>query len=1250
MNNHRGEPMIRKLALTAITVSLLVCAAHGQWVSLKNGASQPEAPRVTVLHDDRNSTVVNIEISGFTVNDNPAGSVPYKSVDLHTDAFTTEAGYPELPCVTEILAVPDLGEVSVEVVDIGEEQTFAGFVVPPARPSWHEGEPEPPFVKDEDAYHSSNIYPSRSASLDDPAVFRDFRIVRLAVYPVRYIAAKNELRVASSLTVRLSYGAGIGTNPKTSPRKPIAPSFAPLYRATIANYEGALMREYNGLQTGRDVMLCIVPDAFYNSILPFATWRNKTGTQVVVTKFSEIGANASNPDIIKNYIAQVYHAWQYPPTYILLGGDYGYVPIKQITYDYTIVSEDYYVEIDGNDFIPEIMIGRFTHESDVTEQNIVSKIVNYERTPYLANTAWYKKGVVAANNAYESAIVTKRFTRDRMMLDGGFTQVDTFMSHSPCYSSLSDLLNVLSNGRSFLNYRGEGWYTGWTSSCYYFQTSNVSSINNGRMLTFVTSIGCGVAAFNQSSCFGEAWLELGTVASPRGAVTFVGPTSNTHTAYNNKIDVGIYKGLFQEGLETPGQALMRGRMLMYGVFGNERWTEYQTRVYCILGDPSLHVWRTVPQPVTVTHVPTMPIGYNQIVVTVVDSLTGAPLPKAQVCLTGRQVYATAYSDAGGRATLQATPEILDTLSVLVRGGNVIPYENSIRVTQEVEHVAPLGSPIVVDLDGNLDGWINPNEHGQLTFTLKNWGTQTASDVQATMNVDTSMIQMETVSPVSFGNLAPGDSVTGAPFRFLVKPTCAVGDVLQFGLHVASSSQSWDYLHTVEVAGPKLKCANYLIDDRAYTRPNARLDPGETVRVYLSLKNSGQDAAPNVHAVLRCTSPYVSILDSLATLGTIAVDSTVMCYADYFMIKAENSSPTNYRVPFSVFLYTENGVYPYAVVDTFSIGVSMARPGDPTGPDTYGYYAYGSDDTLYQLAPRYNWFEISTVGTRVTGSGGNFTSTVTLPFTFKYYGVNYTQVRISSDGWIAFGSGTQTAPSSYCLPHSDNVSSMVAAFWDDLFYTTSPDSQKVLYYYHEATQRFIVEWYYVGHNNSHIGQWNKETFQIILANTPTPTGDGEILMQFKAMAYPVECTVGLEDHTQTVALQYVCYDQPSDESASLMVDGFALLFTTRTPQLLVDVKEPSGGNGPLPTEFALLQNYPNPFNPGTRIPFVLQVSGFTSLKVYDVLGREVATLVNEVMQPGSYEVTWEPEGLASGVYFYRLTVSNFTGTRKLLLLR
>jgi hypothetical protein len=103
-------------------------------------------------------------------------------------------------------------------------------------------------------------------------------------------------------------------------------------------------------------------------------------------------------------------------------------------------------------------------------------------------------------------------------------------------------------------------------------------------------------------------------------------------------------------------------------------------------------------------------------------------------------------------------------------------------------------------------------------------------------------------------------------------------------------------------------------------------------------------------------------------------------------------------------------------------------------------------------------------------------------------------------------------------------------------------------------------------------------------------------------------------------------------------------------LISDVVDEGPSGHPL--EFKLLQNYPNPFNPSTTIQFTIPIGtyGRTSLRIYDVLGREVTTLVNEVKQPGTYSVQYDGSGLVSGIYFYRLRSGDFISTRKLLLLR
>lgn len=89
---------------------------------------------------------------------------------------------------------------------------------------------------------------------------------------------------------------------------------------------------------------------------------------------------------------------------------------------------------------------------------------------------------------------------------------------------------------------------------------------------------------------------------------------------------------------------------------------------------------------------------------------------------------------------------------------------------------------------------------------------------------------------------------------------------------------------------------------------------------------------------------------------------------------------------------------------------------------------------------------------------------------------------------------------------------------------------------------------------------------------------------------------------------------------------------------------------IPEKFYLGQNYPNPFNPSTVISFQLIVNSFTSVKIYDLLGREVTTLVNEQLQPGHYEVTFDASQLSSGVYFYKLITNGFADTKKMILIK
>jgi hypothetical protein len=89
---------------------------------------------------------------------------------------------------------------------------------------------------------------------------------------------------------------------------------------------------------------------------------------------------------------------------------------------------------------------------------------------------------------------------------------------------------------------------------------------------------------------------------------------------------------------------------------------------------------------------------------------------------------------------------------------------------------------------------------------------------------------------------------------------------------------------------------------------------------------------------------------------------------------------------------------------------------------------------------------------------------------------------------------------------------------------------------------------------------------------------------------------------------------------------------------------------IPNEYSLEQNYPNPFNPVTKINFDLPKSGFVTLKVYDILGKEVATLLNDMKNAGSYNVDFDGASFSSGMYYYKLESNGFVSTKKMMLIK
>ncbi|MBX2990546.1 MAG: choice-of-anchor D domain-containing protein [Bacteroidetes bacterium] len=360
-----------------------------------------------------------------------------------------------------------------------------------------------------------------------------------------------------------------------------------------------------------------------------------------------------------------------------------------------------------------------------------------------------------------------------------------------------------------------------------------------------------------------------------------------------------------------------------------------------------------------------------------------------------------------------------------------------------------------------------------------------------------------------------------------------------------------------------------------------------------------------------------------------------------------------------------------------------------GPDAFGYRWIDSDE---QGGPTYNWTDISTIGTQITGwspSADDGYVVISLPFAFTFYGNSYSSMKVVTNGWLGFDvASTSAAYLNGGIPATAEPNNALYPWWDDLDLSTSG----TVHYHHDAANgRFIVQYTNVPHYGT--TEPGLYTFQIILK----PSGD--VLYQYQDMQQTLtSSTIGIENGDGSIALQVV-------SSAAYMHNNLAILLTRdAVPWLSTDITQgilaPSdsvnvkvqihpgvmsqgmyrarltlAGNisapvvvpvrldivtgvegGPaLPTTFALEQNYPNPFNPSTTIKYALPTEAKVTLKVFNILGQQVEQLVAGVLPAGFHDVRWNSR-VATGVYLLRMEATPTNGSpafiqvRKMLLMK
>jgi hypothetical protein len=1257
-----------------IALLLVLAAASASWsaaspLRIIPTPSDQDRPEIEVRSSSGAGLQLSFTLPALGVEDVEMDGRTFQILTIPGGGSAGDVGSPELPTFGRLLAIPAHGSVKIVPV-VEEEEVRGGYRVVPAQ-----SEEGSALAYDEEEYARDDFGDEPIVEAGAPAILRDLRVVPLTFRPVSYNPAEGTLKIARRIRIDVTFTDAPSENEKATTDRPIPPSFDDLYRALVVNYEE--MAGGRDVQPGAWVVICPNDTGVTSRLQTLVDWRKRKGSPVTLVTTAQTGTTTAS---IKAWIQTAYDTWDVPPEYIVLAGDAGGTYNIPTWYEslsgYGGEGDHPYAQLAGGDILADVHLGRISFTSYTELEAIVNKIVGYESTPYTVDRDWYQRACLVGDQSSSgySVIQLQQWVKVRLR-QLGYTEIDTvFAADFP-----SKMATALNKGDTIFSYRGWLNMSGWSNSNTYLLT-------NGWKMPFAVIMTCGTGSFaSETSCRSEGFLRANAgVNSPKGGIGAIGTaTTGTHTRYNNCMQFGVLQGLLWEQQYTLGAALTRGKLEMYLNYEKNEpdrvmiWSYWNN----LMGDPAVECWTGYPQAISVSAPASLPIGANSVSVTVTQG--GSPEPGAQVCLLkGTETYAVGRTNAAGIIELPVSAATSGSMLLTVTKHNRMPYLASIPVAAQTNFVG--FQAFTVDDDatggssGNGNGQTNPGETIELPVQLKNFGSQSAASVTATLTSSDPYVTI-TDNQETYGAIAAGASDwSDEDFDFSVSSTCPDGHAIRFGLDITASTGSWHSLIDLPVFSGALTSEGTTVYNAG---PNGLFDPGETVQMSVLLRNTGQVNATGISGVLTSLSPKITVTDGTGSFGTINVGAVGDNSADRFSIRAASDTYQGHLATFRL-ITTFSGT----VQDTtlFSLTVGQATSDDPIGPDQRGYYAFDNTDLTYADCPTYSWVEIDPAyggsGTQITlndlGTYQDASTTIDLPFSFSYYGTSSTRATVCSNGWIVMGSTYLTDYRNWTLPGAGGPKGIIAAFWDDLRLSTTG---KVFRYFDAVNHRFIIEWSHVTNEPG-----SAQTFEIILydpAAYPTSTGDGVIVFQYNTVNNTDSgdnyATVGIESPDGFDGLLYT-FNNNYAAGAPILAAGRAIKFTPSA--MLVSgtlegtVTNSSAGGAPIdgaevvvvqagrtlttgqmgdysgavpPGSFTVIARHAG-FLPDTTLGVVIQQNQTTTLNfsLTDILGPSVTTTTHastsDTLGPYVIPVTISDlSGIAEKTLYYRAAGGEFT---------
>jgi hypothetical protein len=1158
---------------------------------------------VTYSRDD-NTRELSFTLGAVSIDERIVDGRVFSVIRFEGNVYTQQAGFAELPFIhAAVMLEPDRNvDLRIDEYDYTDIQ-LTHPLLPSRGVIYRNQDPSDiPYVIDPKSL-TDTWYPAEMAKHTDPYILRDIRGTNVYVYPFRYNAKQNVLRVYHSVRVSLVPNATRAVNPLLK-QGTVKYEMDAVYASVFINY--ADYRDDLTIGEMGDILV-VVTARDEDAIEPYIQWKREKGFQVS----KEVVATGTN---VNSVVQNAYDA-NNDILYVQLVGDWADIKCNTL-YGGSPPMDPQIGCVVGSDDYPDICVGRISSENPAHVTTQVNKVINFEKYPDMASD-WYT--VATGIGSIEGPGDDNEMDFEHLdVIYNDKLEPFTYDLYNPIYEpsgSISDVNAAVNGGTSVINYCGHGSPTSWGTTG--FNNGNVAGLSNGDKLPWIVSVACNNGDFHTGTCFAEAWLRK----DGGGAVMFLGGSISQPwnppmrgqdyfaDLYIGGYDYSAHPGQngisTTEGRTTLGAIVFNGLVLMTTEAGSP--SDWETaKTWNLFGDPSLQARSDVPAELLLSNNVVMAgIPYTTNITT-----SGGPVGSAMVTLSQNGEYYTGLTDDMGNITINHSLIPGDALFVVTAFNTETIYET---IT-----VVPSGGPYVVysshtvnDESGNGNGLLDYGESVMLSISLTNVGSQDALNVEVILSTADGYVTI-TDGTENYGTIPAGGTVEVTDgFALTLAGDVPDGHMILFNIE-STGEDTWNSSFTDMAHAPLLAMGAYSIDDSG-GNGNGKLDPGETVTISIDINNEGSADAFEVEAVLSSVSMYITIDEPAQVYGDIAAgDTSVQSYE----VTADPETPAGHIAEFLFDMSAGLGV---GGEDEFSTIVGQI-PALVINMD-------GNNNSAGSMMACFDNLSVAADMVAAWPADMNLYSSVFV--CLGVYPDNHVLTQAQGQQLADYlGNGGNLYMEGGDTWYYDQATPVHSMFNIQGVEDGSSDLSTILG--QAGTFAEDLEYPYTGDNN-----W---------IDRIAPLGNAFTIFRNQSPVYNNAIAYD-EGSYRTIGSSFE-FGGLSGNGSFIDYLMYQYLNFFGIDALFVGVNEQVSENE------IFGQPYPNPLSGSTFLPFTLQGETLVRAEVYRLNGQKVSTLADQKFPAGAHQLEWDAAGgnVAEGIYMLRLLAGEQVITRKLVVIR